>query len=235
MKIELWSDFACPFCFIGKTQFDQALNDFEHKDAVEVVYKAYQLNPNAPKEMTTDAATAFAKGHGMSPEQAKERFNMFVSSAQKVGLNYNYDIIQMTNSYDAHVLAKWARKFGKEPALTNLLMSAYFEQGKNIASKEDLLEIVKECGLPVEEASEILNNPDEFKAVVDFELKEAREVGVRGVPFFVINRKYGVSGAQGYDNFLNALKQIYEEEQQEPLKTFDIGGDGAACDDEGCE
>ena len=108
MKIELWSDFACPFCYIGKVRFDRALQKFAHKDEVEVTYKAYQLDPTAPKVMTKSAAETFAKGHNMSVKKAKERFAMFKQNAEITGLVYNYDIIQMTNSFDAHRIAKWA-------------------------------------------------------------------------------------------------------------------------------
>jgi len=93
MKIELWSDFACPFCYIGKTKFDKALSKFKHKDEVELIYKAYQLNPAAPKTMTGSAVESFAKGHNVSVEQATKKFEMFVGAAKAVGLEYNYDII----------------------------------------------------------------------------------------------------------------------------------------------
>ncbi|PKK89424.1 MAG: disulfide bond formation protein DsbA, partial [Tenericutes bacterium HGW-Tenericutes-7] len=138
MKIEIWSDFACPFCYIGKKRFEQALNEFKHKDQVEVIYKAYQLNPNAPKVMEGTAYESFAKGHGTTPELAKQKFEMFTQNAKTVGLDYRYDIIQMTNTFDAHRLAKWSNQFGKEDTLTNRLMKAYFTDGLNIADLKTL-------------------------------------------------------------------------------------------------
>ena len=133
MKIEIWSDFACPFCYIGKTRFEQALMNLKHKNKIEVVYKAYQLNPDAPLKMTKSAYETFAEGHGMTKEQAKQRFDMFTQNAKTVGLEYRYDIIQMTNTFDAHRLAKWANTFGKEELLTSRFMKAYFTEGKNLA------------------------------------------------------------------------------------------------------
>jgi predicted DsbA family dithiol-disulfide isomerase len=231
MKIELWSDFACPFCYIGKTRFENALNKFKHKDQVEIEYKAYQLNPNAPKTMDTDAATAFAKGHRMTVEKAKERFKMFVEAAKGVGLTYDYDAIQMTNSFDAHRIAKWARQFDKEPEVTARFMKAYFTEGKNIAAKADLLEMVKELGLDVAKAEAVLDS-DDYADVVQQEIAESREIGVRGVPFFVLNRKYGVSGAQAEEYFTEVLETLWKEEH--PLEEIKGASDGPTCDDETC-
>lgn len=231
MKIELWSDFACPFCYIGKTRFENALEKFPHKDKVELVYKSYQLNPDAPKEMKTDAATAFAKGHRMTVEKAKERFNMFVEAAKQVGLEYNYDIIQMTNSFDAHRIAKWARKYNKEEDVTMRFMKAYFTDGLNIADYNTLAGLVEEVGLDPKEALEVLNGK-EFKDVVESEIAEGRQVGVRGVPFFVLNRKYGVSGAQQEEYFAEVLNTLWKEEN--PLETLEGESEGQTCDDETC-
>lgn len=230
MKIEIWSDFACPFCYIGKTRFEKALDKFEHRDQVEVIYKAYQLNPYAPKEMTESAAKTFAKGHGMTEAQAKERFNMFVANAKSEGLTYNYDIIQMTNSFDAHRLAKYANQFGLEPKVTTTLMKAYFTDGLNIADIDTLVKIAKEVGLDENETKKVLSS-DQYSEQVNAEINEARQVGVQGVPFFVINRKYGVSGAQATDYFLQALKQIYEEEN--PIQKLEAD-ESASCSDDEC-
>jgi predicted DsbA family dithiol-disulfide isomerase len=230
MKIEIWSDFACPFCYIGKTRFEQALNEFKQKNEVEVIYKAYQLNPNAPKEMVGDAVESFAKGHGMSVSDAKQRFTMFEQNAKSVGLTYNYDIIQMTNTFDAHQIAKYANQFGLEPKLTTRLMKAYFTDGKNLSDKNTLIELAKEVGLDGDEVKAVLDK-NQFADQVKAEIMEARQVGVQGVPFFVINRKYGVSGAQQKEYFLQALQKIYEEEK--PIQTLE-SEDAGACGDEEC-
>ena len=230
MKIEVWSDFACPFCYIGKTRFDNALNKFEHKDQVEVIYKAYLLNPSAPKVMEGTAVEAFAKGHRVTPEQAKAKFKMFVDNAKSVGLDYNYDIIKMTNTLDAHRIAKWAEQFNKKELVTSRFMKAYFTDGLSLADHDTLLSLVEELGLDKELAKEVLDS-NKFESDVRAEIEEGRSVGVRGVPFFVLNRKYGISGAQQEDYFLESLKVLYKESQSvEPLNVVQ----GETCDDEGC-
>ena len=231
MKIEIWSDFACPFCYIGKKRFEKALNEFKHKNKVEVIYKAYQLNPEAPKKMEGTAYESFAKGHGTTVAQAKDRFKMFTENAKTEGLVYNYDIIQMTNTLDAHQLAKWANQFGKEDELTNRLMKAYFTDGMNLADHQVLANLAKEIGLNSEEALSILKN-NTYKNQVIAEQTEARQIGVQGVPFFVLNRKYGISGAQQKEYFVQALNKIWDEEN--PLQTLDNQDTSQSCDHDEC-
>ncbi len=232
MKIEIWSDFACPFCYIGKTRFEQALNEFKNKKDVEVTYKAYQLNPYAPKTMEGSAYEAFAKGHNMTVKEAKDRFKMFEQNAKSVGLTYNYDIIQMTNTFDAHRLAKYAATKNLEDKLTNRLMKAYFTDGLNLADHATLEKLAAEIGLDQTEAKEVLAS-NKYKDEVQGQIDEARKVGVQGVPFFVINRKYGVSGAQQKEYFTQVLEQIWKEDQ--PLQTMNDSDESQSCNDEGCE
>lgn len=229
MKIEVWSDFACPFCYIGKKKFENALAKFAHKDQVEVIYKAYQLNPNAPKEMTSNAYEAFASGHNVSVEQAKQRFDMFTKSALEVGLEYRYDKIQMTNTFDAHRIAKWANKTNQETLVTTRFMKAYFTDGLNLASHQVLLDLVSELGLDVEGARKVLKS-DAYKKDVLGQIQEGRSIGVQGVPFFVLGRKYGVSGAQGEDYFLNALNQLWQETK--PLEQMPQQADASCAEDD---
>lgn len=231
MKIEIWSDFACPFCYIGKTRFEQALNEFKHKNKVEVTYKAYQLNPDAPTKMTKNAYETFAEGHGMTKEQAKQRFDMFTQNAKSVGLEYRYDIIQMTNTFDAHRLAKWANQLNKEDEVTQRFMKAYFTEGKNLADHDTLISLVSELGLDSEKAKQILKTSDYNEEVYN-QIQEARQIGVSGVPFFVLNRKYGISGAQQKEYFKQALEQIWKEEN--PLEILQEQDESQACDHDEC-
>lgn len=229
MKIEIWSDFACPFCYIGKIRFEQALKEFKHKDKIEVIYKAYQLNPNAPLIMEKNAYETFAEGHGTTKEEAKKRFDMFTANAKSAGLDYRYDIIQMTNTFSAHKLAKWANTFKKEDELTTRFMKAYFSEGKNLSDFNTLKTLVEEIGLDGNKALEILNSKDYEKEVYE-EMHEGKQIGVQGVPFFVLNRKYGVSGAQQKEYFLQALEQIWKEEN--PLEIMQNQDLEQSCDDE---
>lgn len=232
MKIEIWSDFACPFCYIGKKRFEQALSEFENRDKVEVSYKAYQLNPNAEKTMEGTAAEAFAKGHGMDVGQAEERFRMFTENAKTVGLTYRYDIMQMTNTFDAHRIAKWADTKGLEPEVTDRFMKAYFSEGENLADHATLATLAAEVGLDKGEALDVLSS-NRYEDTVKGQVTEGHQVGVQGVPFFVINRKYGVSGAQQKEYFLAALKQIHDEENKLSVlnekQDEDVSCEGDAC------
>lgn len=229
MKIEIWSDFACPFCYIGKTRFEQALNKFEHKNEVEVTYKAYQLNPYAPKTMEGSAYESFAKGHNMSVKEAKDRFKMFEQNAKTVGLTYNYDHIQMTNTFDAHRLAKFAATKNLEEKLTTRLMKAYFTDGKNLSEINTLVELANEVGLDAKKAQAVLES-EQYKKEVQAQIDEARKVGVQGVPFFVVNRKYGISGAQQEDYFTQVLNQIWLESNQ--VQTLTNQDASQSCDDD---
>jgi predicted DsbA family dithiol-disulfide isomerase len=235
MKIEIWSDFACPFCYIGKSRFEKVLSQLPFKNQVEVVYKAYQLNPHAPTHMEGTAYEAFAKGHGTTVEQAKQRFQMFTENAKTEGLIYDYQKIQMTNTFDAHRLAKWANTLGFEGKMTDRLMKAYFTEGYNLADIKTLIQLADEVGLNREEAKKVLES-DQFEAEARDQMIEAKDIGVQGVPFFVIDRKYGISGAQPPDYFKQALEQIWKDTHGTTLVTPD-GNDeqGSACTDEGCE
>lgn len=231
MKIEVWSDFACPFCYLGKKRFEKALEKFDHKDQVEVIYKAYQLNPHAPKVMDGSAAENFAANHGLSVAQAEERFAMFTKAAAEEGLVYRYDIMQMTKTFDAHRLAKWSRKFNLEAAWTDRLMRAYFTDGLNIADPETLAFLAKGIGLDSDVAKAILKSSQYANQVFE-EQAEARQIGVQGVPFFVLNRTYGVSGAQSEAYFLQVLNHLWQENEIKPPVQESAGTE--FCDDEGC-
>ena len=212
MNIEIWSDFACPFCYIGKKRFEAALNQFEHKEAVKVTYKAYQLNANAPIVMNGSAYEVFSKSHHMSIEEVKKRFKLISENAKTVGLTFSYDIIQMTNTLDAHRLQKWAYSLCYGEIMAETLFKAYFSLGINIADHQALAELSESIGLDKAEAIRVLSS-DAFLYEVKQDQIEAKQLGVQGVPFFVINRKYGVSGAQDSTYFLQALKKIWAENQ----------------------
>lgn len=228
MKIEIWSDFACPFCFIGKKRFDTALASFPHKEQVEVIYKSYQLNPNAPKVVTQSSYESFAKSHNSTVEQTKQRFKMITESAKTVGLHFDFDKVQMTNTFDAHRVAKYAMSLG-QTSIVERLMSAYFEEGLNIADHETLIDIASSFGLDSTSVKSMLDSTN-FTEDVKKDIQEARQIGVQGVPFFVINRKYGVSGAQDSTYFLQALNQIWSEEPIRILKEETTG----YCEDDHC-
>src|SRR5690554_3559804 len=230
MVIEIWSDFACPFCYIGKKKLEKALNKFEHKDKVEIVFKSYELNPNAPLETSDKGYEAFAKLKGMPIDQVKQMFNQLTLTAQAYNLDYQMNEIVMTSTRKAHRLAKWAKTKNMEAELTEKLFNAYFSEGLNIADNNVLLTFVKELNLDVNEAENVLNN-NLFDDVVIKEINEGKSLGVRGVPFFVFNRKFAISGAQPDEHFNEALKKAYEVES--PFET--VGSSDDTCGPDGCE
>ena len=231
MKIELWSDFGCPFCYIGKKRFEKALNKFAHKDTVEVIYKAYQLDPNAPKVMVGAPNVNFAKGHNTTPAAATEKFKMFVEQAKTVGLKYDYENIKLTNTFDAHRVAKWANTLGLEAKLTDRFMSAYFQEGLNLADSNVLVKLGLEVGLDEKGLKDVVGS-NQFADLVREQIQEGRQVGVQGVPFFVLNNKYGVSGAQAEEYFSQVLDQLWKESQQ--FESIPGSDSGQACTEEGC-
>ena len=225
MLIEIYSDFACPFCYIGKTNLEQALKDFAHKDDVTIVYKSFQLNPNAPKHTDLNAYDLFAKSHGMKVEDAKARLNQIQNHAKTSGLTFNYDIMKMTNTIDAHRLYKYAQTKTDSKNLMDALLKGYFTEGADLSNKEDLLTIAQSNGLNEDEVRKLLESDDYFNDVEN-DVKEAHSLGINSVPFFVIDKKYGISGGQPKEYFLQALDQIHQESQIEEPENMSCGIDG---------
>lgn len=236
MKIEIWSDYVCPFCYIGKRRLESALQNFPHRNEVEVVFKSYELDPNASKDGKQPVIENLAQKYGTSIEQAKMMVANVEEQAKTVGLNLNFSKMVHTNTFNAHRLAKFAETKGVGDELTEKLLNAYFVQAKNIGSDEVLTSLGEEVGLNKEEIKQVLQS-DQFQEAVRKEQLEARQLQVQGVPFFVINRKYAISGAQPESLFLNTLQKIWEEENNvSPLQTItNEEAPGASCTDEGCE
>ena len=234
MKIEVWSDYVCPFCYIGKRLLEQSLEKTGYKEQAEVVFKAYELDPTAPKVSTESIAEMLARKYGTTVEAAKQMNQQVGERAKEVGLNYNFDAMKPANTFDAHRLAKFAETHGKEAELSELLLHSYFIDGKELGRHEVLLELTDSVGLDRAEAEKVLKS-DQYADEVRKDVNEAMQIGVRGVPFFVLNDKYAISGAQPAEVFENALRQVAEEEGLKPkLKTF--GSDqGGLCTDGSCD
>ncbi|AWB43807.1 protein-disulfide isomerase [Paenibacillus sp. CAA11] len=211
MKIEIWSDFMCPFCYIGKRRFEQALSGFEHKEEVEVVLRSFELDPEAPHTTDHDVHEAIAVKYGMSREQARENSLRITAQAAEVGLDYNMDSMVLTNSFDAHRLVHFAAEYGKMNEMAERLFQAVFTRAESIGDREALASMAAEVGLSAAEAAEALRS-GRYEAEVRKDESDGERLGIRGVPFFVINHKYGISGAQPEQAFREALLKIWEEE-----------------------
>ncbi|WP_345952583.1 DsbA family oxidoreductase [Mucilaginibacter sp. PAMB04168] len=230
MKVQIWSDVMCPFCYIGKRHFEEALSAFEHSDVVEVEWKSFQLNPALKTNPNISVYQSLADSKGWNLDYAKQLSNQVTEMAQQAGLQYNFDRAVVANSFNAHRLSHLAKKHGLGDALEERLFKAYFTDGLNIDDKEALVNISTEIGLKAEEVTAVLDS-NVYADEVYQDIHEAETLNIRGVPFFVINNRYAVSGAQATEVFLNTIKTAYSEWQQQP-KTLEIT-DGPSCDANG--
>ncbi|MGG0741046.1 DsbA family oxidoreductase [Niallia taxi] len=236
MKIEVWSDFVCPFCYIGKRRLEEAIAQFPGKAQVEVEFKSFELDPNAQTYSGTGINEALAKKYGMSIEEAKRANEGIGSQAAEVGLTFNFDEMKPTNTFDAHRLAKFAATVGKEKEMTEKLLASYFTESKLISDHDVLVEIAQTAGIEKEETLAVLNDSTKYANDVRIDEALAQQMGVTGVPFFVINQKYSISGAQPTETFRRALQQVWEEEGNAPkLQDLSGGNTAAACTDDNCE
>jgi len=227
MKIEIWSDVMCPFCYIGKRRFEEALQNFKHKDDVEVEWKSFQLNPDLETDPNLNITQYLADVKGWTLDYAQQLNNQVTEMAAGVGLTYNFDKAVVANSFDAHRFAHLAKKHGLGDDAEEALFRAYFTEGKNIADHATLTELGIEMGLDETEVKQILES-DTYAGEVKHDIAEAGYLGIRGVPFFVMNGKYGVSGAQMVPVFVETLEKSYSEWRQEKSLINIIEGDSCA-------
>jgi predicted DsbA family dithiol-disulfide isomerase len=230
MNVEIWSDVMCPFCYIGKRKFENALEQFPHKDDIKIIWKSFQLDPSTVTDPSLNTIENLRLKKGWSKEQAAETITHVADIAKRVGLNFNFDKAVVANSFDAHRLSHLAKKYNLQNELEEKLFSAYFTEGKNTADYETLLKIALEIGMDEAEVSEVLKG-NAFANEVHQDVEQAQQIGVRGVPFFVLNQKYAISGAQESDTFLQALHKAYDETKLVDL----INNEAAVCGPDGCE
>lgn len=231
MKVEIWSDYVCPFCYIGKRRFEAGLRQFSNNEAVEVVYKSFELDPHARRDGNPGVHDMLAAKYGMSREQAVANTNNITQQAKALGLDYYFDRTIQTNTFDAHRLSHFAASKGKLAEMTERLLKAHFTDTLHIGNHEMLADLAAEVGLDRVEALRVLTD-GEYADDVRADEQEAGRVGVRGVPFFVINRKYTISGAQPSEVFLEALQKAWDEDHL--LTEFGGSAEGAVCTDDDC-
>ncbi len=210
MHVEIWSDIACPWCYLGKRRFESALADFEHRDDVTVEYRSFELDPDAPPEREGERAAYLAAKYGMKIEQARAMEDQMTMRAAADGLRYRLDIARAGNMFDAHRLLHLAKEQGVQDAAKERFMAAYFGEGALMSDRETLVRLATEAGIAEDEVRDTLAT-DRFAAEVREDERTAQELGIRGVPFFVIDRRFGVSGAQSPEVLLGALQRAYEE------------------------
>jgi len=212
LQIEIWSDIMCPFCYIGKRKFETALAQFENRDNLEIVWKSHQLSSDMITDSTKNINQYLSEHKGISLQEAA-RMNAYVTNmAAKEGLVYNFDKTVVANSFKAHQFAHFAKQYGKQDEAEEKLFVAYFTEGKNMDDDAVLIQLGAEIGLDTTALKTALENGMYIDDVLA-DIKEAEEIGVRGVPFFVFDRKYAVSGAQDSKVFLQTLEKAYKERE----------------------
>lgn len=214
MKIEIWSDFVCPFCYLGKRHLEHALAQFPDRDMVEIVYRSFELDPNQPLYSGTKVQELLSQKYGMSIEDAIMSTEHIVREAQKVGLDYHFDEMKYTNTFDAHRLSKYAKTVGKEKQVVEKILHAFFTESKLISDHGTLTQIAELEGLDKDIVMDVLNDKTRYANDVRNDENQARQMGVTGVPFIIINQKHVISGAQPIEVFIDTIKAAWQEESQ---------------------
>ncbi len=232
MNVEIWSDVVCPWCYIGKRRFEAALSQFAHRDAVEVTWRSFELDPHAPRRLPGTLNDLLARKMRATPAQAAAASQRLTALAAEDGLDFRLDRAQSGNTFDAHRLIHLAAERGLQDAVKERLLRAYFTDGLPIGDADTLIEIVSSVGIAADEARAVLAN-DAYAADVRADEQRADSFGITGVPFVVVDEQYGVSGAQPAKVFLEVLRQAWAAAQ--PLTMVGAAGAGAdACDGDSC-
>jgi predicted DsbA family dithiol-disulfide isomerase len=208
MKIEIWSDIACPYCYLGEKRLEQAIKELDTKEEIEITFKSFQLNPNAVR-IKGDLNELIAKKYNTTYENAKRNNDSIVSAAKEAGLNYDFDNIIVNNTSMAHQASKFAKDYGKEKILADKFFKAYFEQSKDIGDLDTVLELAREAGLDADKLKKALAVKTYLTAVRQDQTL-ATSLGITAVPYFVIDNKVAVSGAQTVEHFKGALNKALE-------------------------
>ncbi|NDC31932.1 MAG: DsbA family oxidoreductase [Bacteroidetes bacterium] len=204
MKVEIWSDVMCPFCYIGKRRFENALAQFENKDEVEIVWRSFQLNPTLQTDPSKNTIEHLAESKGWDMDYTRKTTDYVVNMAKELGLNYDFEKAIVANSFKAHRLLHLAKQNQVQNECEEKLFEAYFIHGKNIDDNDALLELGLSLGIDLDSILDMLSS-DAFASDVESDIYQAQQIGVQGVPFFVFDNKYAISGAQQSETFLAAL------------------------------
>ncbi len=210
MDVEIWSDIACPWCYVGKRRFEAALAAFEHRDEVTVTWRSFELDPEAPRSTDLPAAERLAGKYAMSVEQAEAMHAQMTERAAAEGLELHFDRTRSGNTFAAHRLIHLAAAHDAQDTVKERLMRAYFTEGEPIGDPDALVRLVAEVGVDSDEARAVLDS-DRYADAVREDERLAGRLGIRGVPFFVLDRRYGVSGAQPADLLLKALEHAWND------------------------
>ncbi|MFD7464377.1 DsbA family oxidoreductase [Streptomyces tendae] len=232
MRVEIWSDIACPWCYVGKARFEKALAAFPHRDGVEVVHRSFELDPGRAKDDVQPVLTMLTAKYGMSQAQAQAGEDNLGAQAAAEGLDYRTRDRDHGSTFDMHRLLHLAKERGRHESLLDAFYRGNFADERSVFNDDArLVELAVGAGLDAEEVREVLADPDAYADAVRADEREAAQLGATGVPFFVLDRAYGVSGAQPAEVFTRALTQAWGE--RTPLKLVE-DGDTQVCGPDGC-
>jgi predicted DsbA family dithiol-disulfide isomerase len=209
MQVEIWSDVVCPWCYLGKRRFEQALESFGHRDEVTVVYRSFELDPSAPPGVTTPTVELLANRYGMSVQRANDIQRQMEQRAAQDGLEFRMEGLRSGNTRDAHRLLQLAKAHGRQAELAERLHRAYFSEQKSVFDHSSLTELAVEAGLDRDDVLKVLAS-EEYGDAVDADGATARSLGANGVPFFVIDRRLGISGAQPAEAIAQILDRAWD-------------------------
>jgi predicted DsbA family dithiol-disulfide isomerase len=230
VHVEIWSDIACPWCYVGKRRFEAALAAYEHRDEVQVTWRSFELDPTAPREREHDGATHLAEKYGTSREEALAMQQRMTDAAAADGLEFRFDIARGGNTFDAHRLVHLAAAHGAQDAVKERIMRAYLTEGQLISDHAVLARLGVEAGLPEDEVRDTLAT-DRFAAEVREDERTAQRMGIQAVPFFVVDRAIGASGAHPPEALLELLRQAHAANPPIPVVAT---GDTCGLDGSGC-
>ncbi|WP_155593289.1 DsbA family oxidoreductase [Lysinibacillus cavernae] len=233
MKIEVFSDFTCPFCYIGKRELERAIEIAGYKGQVEIEYKAYQIGQDTPKENAPTFYEGLATKYNATLDEVKGMTKGIAMRAADVGLRYDFGSMTTAHTEKAHRLAKWTQQFGKESAYTEALMAGYFVSGEDLNKDAFLLKVIAQLDLDIEEARVILAS-DDFSVALEQDRYDAQQLGVQSVPFFVFENRYGIKGAEPNEVFVRTLHQAAEIAGIQPTVEL-IGKGEAVCANGECK
>jgi predicted DsbA family dithiol-disulfide isomerase len=234
MRVDVWSDVACPWCYVGLANLDAALATFEHGDEVDVVLHSYQLDPRAPLRDDTPVAERIAKKYGRTPEQVEAGHDRLRDMGSQVGIDFRFDDVIRSNTLDAHRLLHLAADRGTQRALKERLLRAYFTDGEVIGDHDVLRKVAADVGLDPAEVDDVLAG-DRYADDVAADIAEAQDIGVTGVPFFVFDGRLGLPGAQPPHTLLRVLERAWPERVTGRVAIADETADADACGPDGCE
>lgn len=233
VQVEIWTDINCPFCYLGKARFEEALGEFEHRDAVEVVHRSFELDPTLPHDHSDAVVPHIAEKYGISEAQAAANERGIGAQAEAMGLTYRIEGRDFGNSFDMHRLLHFALEQGRQDAMIDALYAANFADAQPLfGNAERLVQVAVGAGFDEAAVRGVLSDPSAYAEAVRADEAEAARLGARGVPFFVLDRKYGVSGAQPAEVFAQALREAWSD--HEPVLQSVVGAEDQVCGPDGC-